>query len=256
VRLAEYVERLAYPRSQAAQALGLSRSTFARRVLPYVETLDMPWGAKLIPVDELERLLAQRRRQAAQARRPPTPAGRRPAVTPEVVERIRTARAEGASFRAIADDLTATDVPTVHGGARWWPSTVRAVLERSLRERRRRTRTYTPNAMSHTRTARLGPAARPVSVPENLDDPSLEKASGRVELPLHVRWSGPPLTYDLDDRADRARVYEQILREGTEDDVRYYVDANGLREVFDELVLPPPVRRAWAEWLRHHPRTP
>ena len=54
--------------------------------------------------------------------------------------------------------------------------------------------------------------------------------------------------------ADRARVYEQVLGEGTDDDVRYYVDADQLRELFDELVLPPPVRRAWARWLRRHRR--
>ena len=109
-------------------------------------------------------------------------------------------------------------------------------------------------AMAHSRTRRLGPAARPVVVPEDLDDPSLPKASGEVELPLHIRWSGPPITYDLNDRADRTRVYEQVLREGTEDDVRYYVDADQLRGLFDELVLPPPVRRAWADWLRRHRR--
>lgn len=108
--------------------------------------------------------------------------------------------------------------------------------------------------MVHTRTRRLGPAARPVAVPEDLDDPTLRKASGEVELPLHIRWSGPPVTYDLNDRADRARVYEQVLREGTEDDVRYYVGADQLRELFDELVLPPHVRRAWADWLRRHRR--
>lgn len=134
VRQADYVERLAYTRSQAAQALGLSRSSFIRRVLPFVETLEMPWGAKLIPVDELERLLAERRREAAKTRRPPTAKGRRPAVPAAVVDRIHRARAEGATFRAIADDLTADCVPTVHGGMRWWPSTVRATLERSERQ--------------------------------------------------------------------------------------------------------------------------
>jgi hypothetical protein len=41
--------------------------------------------------------------------------------------------------------------------------------------------------------------------------------------PLRVRWRGPPRRYDLADRADRARVYEQVLTEGTEDDVRPYV---------------------------------
>jgi hypothetical protein len=73
---------------------------------------------------------------------------------------------------------------------------------------------------------------------------------GRIELPLHIRWSGQPITYDLDDRADRARVYEQVLREGTEDDVRFYVDPVQLADLFDELVLPPTVRRAWVVWLR------
>ncbi len=48
-REATRVERLAYTRTQAAEALGVSRSTFIRRVLPYVETVEMPWGAKLIP---------------------------------------------------------------------------------------------------------------------------------------------------------------------------------------------------------------
>jgi hypothetical protein len=108
--------------------------------------------------------------------------------------------------------------------------------------------------MALTRSATLGPAARPVAVPDDLDDPTFAKARGRVELPLHIRWSGPPITYDLNDRADRARVYEQVLREGTEDDVRYYVDADRLRELFDELVLPPPVRRAWVDWLERHRR--
>jgi hypothetical protein len=108
--------------------------------------------------------------------------------------------------------------------------------------------------MAHTRTATLGPAARPVAVPVNLDDPDRPKASGRVELPLHIRWSGPAIVYDLDDRADRARVYEQVLREGTDDDVRFYVDAEQLLELWDELVLPPYVRLAWSGWLRRHRR--
>ncbi len=105
--------------------------------------------------------------------------------------------------------------------------------------------------MASVRTPELGPAARPVAVPDDLDAPSLHKATGRVELPSHIHWSGPPVTYDMADRADRMRVYEQVLREGTEDDVRFYVDAAELAEVFDELVLPPAVRHAWAQRLQH-----
>jgi hypothetical protein len=89
-------------------------------------------------------------------------------------------------------------------------------------------------------------------VPEDLDSTSTANASDRIELPFHVRWSGPPITYDLSNRDDRARVYEQVLREGTEDDVRRYVDADQLLELWDQLVLPPPVRRAWADWFRRH----
>ncbi len=106
--------------------------------------------------------------------------------------------------------------------------------------------------MARTRTRELGPAARPVAVPADIDDPSLPKASGRVVLPAHIRWSGPPIGYDLDDRSDRARVYEQVLREGTEDDVRFYIDPDQLCELWDDLVLPPRVRRAWAGWMLHH----
>ena len=79
VRAASHVERLAYTRTQAAKALGISRSTFIRRVLPYVDIIEMPWGTKLIPVDELERLVSERRK-AAQARGAPTPLGRPPAL--------------------------------------------------------------------------------------------------------------------------------------------------------------------------------
>jgi hypothetical protein len=90
-------------------------------------------------------------------------------------------------------------------------------------------------------------------VPADLDATDAAKASGTIELPLHIRWSGAPQIYDLDDRADRARVYEQVLREGTEEDVRHYVDPRALIDLWDELVLPATVRDAWADWIRRQP---
>jgi hypothetical protein len=98
------VERLAYTRSQAAQALGISRSTFIRRVLPYVETIEMPWGAKLIPVDELESVIAEWRRAAPPRPKRRTP-GRPSGVSHEVIAHIRAERAAGRSLRQIAADL-------------------------------------------------------------------------------------------------------------------------------------------------------
>ena len=106
--------------------------------------------------------------------------------------------------------------------------------------------------MATTRSLGLGPSARPVAVPADLESTEQPKARGRIELPLHIRWSGKALIYDLDDLGDRARVYEQVLREGTEDDVRYYVRADELSELWDELVLPTPMRDAWAGWLAVH----
>jgi hypothetical protein len=35
-------------------------------------------------------------------------------------------------------------------------------------------------------------------------------------------------------------------------DVRHYVDPKELAELFDELVLPPTVRRTWEEWFLRH----
>jgi hypothetical protein len=128
VREAASIERLAYTRAQAAQALGISRSTL-RRVLPYVETIEMSWGTSLIPVDELERLLAERRRPARQ-RAKPAGVGRPRTVPDDVVDRIRRARAAGESLHRIAAALNADGTPTAHGGVRWWPSTVRSVLQR------------------------------------------------------------------------------------------------------------------------------
>src|SRR5215211_377186 len=105
VREATRVERLAYTRTQAAEALGISRSTFNRRVLPYINTVEMPWGARLIPADELERLLAERRQPPREHSRSSQPPGRPIALEPEIVDRIRADRAAGKSLAQIARDL-------------------------------------------------------------------------------------------------------------------------------------------------------
>ena len=58
------VKRLACTRKQAAEALGVSLATLDRRVIPAIETVRTEWGSRLIPVDELERYLAERRQEA------------------------------------------------------------------------------------------------------------------------------------------------------------------------------------------------
>ncbi len=98
----------------------------------------------------------------------------------------------------------------------------------------------------------MGTDPRPVAVPDDVDDPRHVKASGVVQLPPNVRWSGPSKTYNLDDPVDRARVYEQVLREGTDDDVRRFINVEVLEGLWDTLVVPARVRAAWASWFRRH----
>ena len=129
VQLAERVERLAYTRQQAAKAIGVSLATLDRRVIPAITTVRTEWGARLIPVAELEGYLRDRR-QAARARQATLP-GRKPGLPPELVTRIRQRHAQGESLGKIARQLNTEQVPTSQGGRQWWPSTVRAVLARS-----------------------------------------------------------------------------------------------------------------------------
>ncbi len=93
-----------------------------------------------------------------------------------------------------------------------------------------------------------------MAIPDDVDDRSAPKASGRVRIPLHVYWSGrgPDQEWDLDDSTQLAHVYEIVLTEGTEDDVRRFIDVDKLVVLWPRLYLSPWVRRAWAAWLRQH----
>lgn len=94
--------------------------------------------------------------------------------------------------------------------------------------------------------------ALPPEIPDHVDDPAVAKASGVVTSPRHIKWSRPDPTYDLSDRGQRIRVYEQVLREGTAADVRYVIDVDEVIDLWDEMVLPRAVSEAWIRWLAHH----
>jgi hypothetical protein len=87
---------------------------------------------------------------------------------------------------------------------------------------------------------------RPVEVPDDLDE--VAPIKGRVRLPAEIAWSGQP-EYDLGDRQQLRRVYEQVLRDGTADEIRHYLRASVLLELWDELFLPTYVRHAWGPWV-------
>ena len=78
-----------------------------------------------------------------------------------------------------------------------------------------------------------------------------ERAFSTVLLPgPHHEWQVPRRPYYLRDRADRARAYELILREGGPGDLLDYIDGALLVDIWKELELPDPIRRAWLPLIR------
>jgi hypothetical protein len=130
VQADEPVELIVYTREQAAQMLGMSLATLDRRVIPTIATIKTEWGARLIPKDGIDRYLTERTEAPRARRNRVVPSGRRSALPPAVVDRIRREHADGASLAEIARRLTHDGIPTGQGGRQWWPSTVRAVLLR------------------------------------------------------------------------------------------------------------------------------
>lgn len=74
-------------------------------------------------------------------------------------------------------------------------------------------------------------------------------ASGVLELPLRLFWSGPggtPARFDLDTRYDALAAYQVILGEArTPDDLVSYLDAGLLERLWPSLRLPAAIRQAW-----------
>lgn len=75
------------------------------------------------------RVIGERTSAALQAKKAAGARLGRPRQLPrKVLERILAERAAGATLQAIAEGLDRDHVPTVRGGRRWYPSTVRAAL--------------------------------------------------------------------------------------------------------------------------------
>jgi DNA invertase Pin-like site-specific DNA recombinase len=106
--------------------LGLDTSTTTGRMVAHI----------LAAVAEAEREVIGQRTSAAliAKRRRGENVGRRTGLASEVVQLIVDQRARGLTLQAIADGLNTDGIPTGQGGARWYPSTVRAVLNSQAAE--------------------------------------------------------------------------------------------------------------------------
>lgn len=90
-----------------------------------------------------------------------------------------------------------------------------------------------------------GQAGRQYRVPDGLPRLPVKDAFATVILPVGLNWSQPGRTFRLAYRMDRARLYEIILQEGSDEDVLNYIDGALLVDLWEELVLPANLRRAW-----------
>lgn len=84
---------------------------------------------------------------------------------------------------------------------------------------------------------------RPYVVPARLDDLD-GPVRGVVEVPAHLGWTGRR-SYDLDDPADVAVLYERIIVEATNPDDLDLLAATTVRALWPRLFLPARVRELW-----------
>lgn len=76
------------------------------------------------------RLIGDRTREGlAQRKREGVKLGRRAELPVAVVQRIKDERRNGATYTAIANGLNEDGTPTAQGGARWYPATVKKILD-------------------------------------------------------------------------------------------------------------------------------
>jgi excisionase family DNA binding protein len=95
------------------------------------------------------------------------------------------------------------------------------------------------------RTTRTRSSKPPISW-----DRSTGPTSGSVELPFHLYWSDDNNRFNLDKRARLRSMYQIVLTEGSDDDIRTYLNRDVLVDVWDELWLSPAVHAAWDDWVR------
>jgi DNA invertase Pin-like site-specific DNA recombinase len=100
--------------------LGIDTATPAGELIASVMAAVAQWE---------RRAIGQRTKDALAAKKAQGVRLGRPTVLPtDVVERIVAAHRAGAGWSAIARQLNEDGVATAHGGVRWYPSSVRAVV--------------------------------------------------------------------------------------------------------------------------------
>ena len=100
--------------------LGIDLATAAGEFMANVMASAAQWERRIIG-QRTRDALAVKRAQGVRLGRPQM-------LEADVVARIRSAYEAGIGWSALARQLNAEAVPTAHGGSKWYPSTVRAVV--------------------------------------------------------------------------------------------------------------------------------
>lgn len=83
----------------------------------------------------------------------------------------------------------------------------------------------------------------PYETPQNLAD-LRGPGTGILTLPQHIYW-GPEANCDLDEHEGVIKAYQAVLREGTRPDQEVLLNADVLKRMWGDLVLPVRCRNLW-----------
>ena len=145
-------------------------------------------------------------------------------------------------------ELAATSPPTLSAYERGAKSPSLAVAERIVEAAGHRL-AVVPNLEFVEVPGQHG--LHPVGLANQLWRLDPERAFRMVLLPGPDQdWPVPRRPYYLHDHTDRARTYELILREGSPSDLLDYIDGALLVDIWRELNLPDPTRRARQPLIR------
>lgn len=154
--------------------------------------------------------------------------------------------AGGADLQVVKERLGHGSIATTEKYLHTLPQADETALDALSRIRGRATENLVQSRLRDTgNVSAMGYAAvRPYTVPDTLDELT-GPTRGAVELPGHLDW-GPRREYNLDDFSDSRLLYMRVIRESTHvEDLRRFLNAQVLRRLWPDLVLPPRVRALW-----------
>ena len=152
---------------------------------------------------------------------------------------LKARHGSGLSQRALAEKA-GTSQPTLSAYERGVKTPSLAVAERIVEAAGYRLDLVTQVHF----TQQVAPGVRPFWVPDRLWRGKLPEcfATIRMRDPAYLRGV---TRFTLRRRASRRRMYEMLLRNGLPDELIDWVDGALLVDLWEELNLPQPVRRAW-----------